>query len=73
MNKLLIAAHVLLMFAAAAAAGLLTSTAARADHVEVMLLETEITPLPANPITESKWDRRFANYELENSSCCGVQ
>jgi hypothetical protein len=72
MNKLLIVAHVL-MFIAAAAAGLLASSAARADHVEVMLLETEMTPLPANPITESKWDRRFANYELESSSCCGLQ
>jgi hypothetical protein len=72
MNKISIAALVL-MFIAAAAAGLLTSTAARADHVEVMLLETEMTPLPANPITESKWDRRFANYELESSSCCGLQ
>jgi hypothetical protein len=72
MKKVLIAAHIL-MFIAAAAAGMLVSSAARADHVEVMLVETEITPMPAEPIVENKWDRRFANYQLENFSCCGPQ
>lgn len=73
MNKAWIAAHLFPMFIAAAAAGMLTSTAARADHLEVTMVETEITPTPLEPTTENKWDRRFANYALENFSCCGLQ
>ena len=71
MKRIAAAAHVLVFIAAAA--GMLTGTAARANHVEVMLVETEMTPMPAAPIAASKWDRRFGDYQLENFSCCGVQ
>ena len=64
---------IVLMFAAAAAAGMLASTASRAEHAEVTLVETEITPMPADPVALNKWDRRFGDYELENFSCCGMQ
>jgi hypothetical protein len=68
MKKLVIAAQGLMF------AGLMVSSAARADQIEIAMVETEMTPVVVEaPKVAKKVDSRFTNYELENFGCCGRQ
>jgi hypothetical protein len=68
MKKLMIAAQGLMF------AGLMLSSAARADQIEIAMVETEMTPVVVEaPKVAKKVDSRFMNYELENFGCCGQQ